>query len=84
MITTQPKELEYLWNPRLLLMFPEIFELEIASELAIVDGGLVEGQVLEMINQDFKINVKIGKDLVSLTPATYTDVIIETHEQTTI
>ncbi len=81
MIKTQPKNLEYLYNARLILMFPEIYELEIASELAIVDGGLVEGQVLEMINQDYKINVKIGKDLVSVTPATYTDVIIETYEQ---
>ncbi len=81
MLTTKPKDLEYLWNERLLLMYPEIYELEIASELAIVDGGLVEGQILELVNQDFKIQVKIGKDLVSVTPTTYTDVIIETYER---
>lgn len=82
MLTTKPKDLEYLWNERLLLIFPEIYELEIASEFAIVDGGLVEGQILDLVNQDFKIQVKIGKDLVSVTPTTYTDVIIEVSDST--
>lgn len=76
-----PKELEYLWHPRLILIYPEVYELEVAAELAIVDGGLVEGMILDLVNQDFKIELVISKSLVSFTPSTYTDVILEIYEQ---
>ncbi len=73
-------DLIYLWNERLIVIYPELFELEIFSELVIADGGLVEGQIIELVNQDFKIYVKIDKSLVSFTPTTYTDVTLEIYE----
>lgn len=78
--TDLSKDLEYLYSERLILVSPEIFQMEIVAEAAIVDGGLIEGMVLVLCNEEFKIHVTINKDLCHITPATLLDVKLDLYE----